>query len=274
MTVELLAVFITLATAGALAGITAGLFGNGGGFVVVPALVFVFSFFDNTNKELIFVAIGTSLATIVISSTRAVIAHHSRGAVDFQILRSWSGWLTVGVIGGLVIASKADPEQLYLVFAFGVLLYAVYFLFPNLIDNLHFKPSMPTGMTRASLASSLGGFSSLLGIGGGTVTVITMVTCRRQMYEAVATASGVGLIIGLTGAVGFIFLGLGQPGLPFGSIGYVNLPALALVGIGSLTTAPIGAKWAHKLDEKNLKRFFGIYLVIVSAAMFWKSSLL
>lgn len=270
---EILILLLTLSVAGAAAGITAGLFGNGGGFVVVPALVFVFSFLENTNPDLIFVAIGTSLATIVISSARAVKAHHSRGAVDFDILRSWALWLVLGVVIGLAIASGTEGDQLYVVFAVGVFFYSLYFLFHDSVgSDASTAPDMPSGFSRASLASLLGGFSALLGIGGGTVTVITMVTCHRPIYQAVATASGVGFIIGLAGAIGFTLMGLGKTGLPYGSLGYVNIPALIIVGTMSILTAPLGARWAHSLNEKNLKRLFGVYLILVSIAMFWKST--
>ena len=132
---------------------------------------------------------------------------------------------------------------------------------------------MPKGLTRAGLVSFLGGFSSLLGIGGGTITVITMVTCGRKIYQAVATAAGVGFIIGISGAIGFVVLGLNKTGLPAGSLGYINIPALMLAGLGSMLTAPIGVKWAHNLDENKLKRFFGLYLITVSAAMFCKANI-
>lgn len=270
---ELLLLLLTLSVAGAAAGITAGLFGNGGGFVVVPALVFVFSILGDQNPDLIFVAIGTSLATIVVSSARAVRAHQRRGAVDFEVLKTWALWLVLGVFIGLIIASMTNGDRLYAIFAIGVLIYAIYFLFPDRFSNQKTPaPKMPSGLPRASLASFLGGFSALLGIGGGTVTVITMVTCQRPIYQAVATASGVGFIIGLAGAVGFAFMGLGQPSLPYGSIGYVNFPALLTVGATSILTAPLGAKWAHTLEERRLKRLFGVYLILVSIAMFWKST--
>ena len=159
MELEFLGITLLLAMAGAVAGITAGLFGNGGGFVVVPALVFVFTFQGIDSEDLIFIAIGTSLATIVISSARSR-AHHSRGAVDYDTLRSWAFWLVLGVSIGLIIASRVKADELYLLFAIGVLLYAIYFLFPKLIDGLNVKPSMPKGLTRAGLVSFLGGFSS------------------------------------------------------------------------------------------------------------------
>ena len=272
MTVQEITLFILLLSlAGLVAGITAGLFGNGGGFVVVPALLIVFPFLHSASSELMRVAVGTSLASIVISSARAVHAHSRRGAVDFKVLRDWSIWVVLGVGAGLYIASFTDSKSLVYVFAAGVLVYSIYFLFPNLFDSLKGKLSMPTGMARATLASFLGGFSSLLGIGGGTITVMTMVLCNRPAHQAVATASGVGFLIGLPGAVGFLIMGLGAPDLPMGSIGYVNIPALMAISLFSIISAPIGARWAHSLDEVHLKRLFGLYLILVSITMFAKA---
>lgn len=270
--IQTFALLICLCGAGALAGITSGLFGNGGGFVVVPALLAVFPLFIESQGELVYVAIGTSLATIVVSSARSVQAHHARGAVDFSILRDWALWLVVGVALGLWVASVSNAKYLVNVFAAGVLAYSFYFLFPNVLSQFTQGMRMPTGAARAGLASFLGGFSALLGIGGGTLTVMTMVMCNRPVHQAVATAAGVGFIIGLPGAVGFMFLGLGATELPPGSIGYVNVPALVAICALSLITAPIGAKWAHSLNEFSLKRAFGIYLILVSIAMFYKSA--
>ncbi|MFI2812245.1 MULTISPECIES: sulfite exporter TauE/SafE family protein [Microbulbifer] len=273
MSIEEVSLFILLlCLAGLIAGITAGLFGNGGGFVVVPALLAVFPFLPNSSHEIMRVAVGTSLASIVISSARAVQAHRRRGAVDFQVLRDWSLWILLGVAGGLVIASYTDSTSLVFVFAGGVLVYSIYFLFPNLFDRLNGKLSMPTGIARASLASFLGGFSSLLGIGGGTITVMTMVLCDRPVHQAVATASGIGFLIGLPGAIGFMLMGLGETGLPFGSVGYINIPALLAISLFSVISAPIGARMAHSMNELHLKRLFGVYLVIVSISMFAKTT--
>ncbi|QJR81637.1 sulfite exporter TauE/SafE family protein [Alteromonas pelagimontana] len=274
MELELVWFVLMLCAAGAIAGITAGLFGNGGGFVVVPALLIVFPFFTPDSDELAKVAIGTSLASIVVSSMRSVKAHMLRGAVDFDVLKSWSGWIVLGVVGGLFIAHYTSSDGLKIVFAAGVLLYSIYFLFPDLVvrPGVHF--SMPTGIGRATLAFVLGGFSALLGIGGGTPTVITMVMCRRTIQQAVATAAGVGFLIGLPGALGFLIMKHSESAaFPAGTIGYVNIPALIAISIGSIMTAPIGATMAHKFSEKTLKRLFGVYLVIVSASMFYKTLL-
>jgi uncharacterized membrane protein YfcA len=271
LTQEILLFFALMSSAGALAGLTAGLFGVGGGFVIVPALMAVFPFLSGESDDLMLVAVGTSLASIVISSARAVWAHHQRGAVDFMLLRGWALWVVVGVLLGLLIANWIDGRQLVLVFAVGVLVYSIYFLFPHLFDRYQGRWSMPTGVGRAVAASGLGGFSALLGIGGGTPMVLMMVLCNRPMHQAVATASGIGFLIGLPGMVGFLIMGLGVEGLPFGSLGYINLPALAAIALFSVIVTPVGARWAHSLDGARLKQIFGIYLVVVSMAMFAKT---
>ncbi len=269
---ELVSLVMVMCLTGALAGLTAGLFGNGGGFVVVPALLAVLPFFSQAGEELIYVAIGTSLASIVVSSARSVQAHSRRGAVDFQVLRDWALWLVIGVAAGLYVASVTDGRSLFVVFAGGVLAYSFYFLFPDFFARLAHPQNLPSGAARAGLASFLGGFSALLGIGGGTITVITMVMCRRTVHQAVATAAGVGFIIALPGSIGFLILGLGVPNLPMGSVGYINLPALAAICTLSVFTAPLGARWAHRLNDAILKRMFGVYLIIVAGAMFYKAA--
>ena len=271
---EIFGLIVLLTTAGAVAGITAGLFGNGGGFAVVPALVLLFSILDIESENLIFVAVGTSLACIIFSSARALISHNKKGAVDFLVLKEWAPWLVIGVIIGIFIASYSQAEELYLIFAWGVLFYGIYFLFPKILDQTAMKQrDMPVGFARAGLVSFLGGFSALLGIAGGTITVITMSICKRPIYQAVATASGVGLIIGLVGALGFLVLGFNKTDLPFGSLGFINIPAVLIISLVSILTAPIGVEWAHNLEENKLKRLFGLYLLFVSSGMFWKASL-
>lgn len=268
---DMLLFLALLSGAGVIAGITAGLFGVGGGFVVVPALLAVFPFLTEQTDDLMMVAVGTSLATIVVSSARSVHAHAKRGAVDFQLLRDWAVWVILGVGVGLGIAAVTDSNRLILVFAVGVAIYSIYFLFPSMFDRYKGRLNLPTGPGKAMLASGLGGVSALLGIGGGTVTVLTMVLCNRPIHQAVATASGVGFLIGVPGMIGFMVMGIGAENLPVGSIGYINLPALAAIAVFSVFTAPLGARLAHSLDGAQLKQIFGLYLVIVSISMFLKA---
>ncbi|MEO1028688.1 MAG: sulfite exporter TauE/SafE family protein [Pseudomonadota bacterium] len=245
-------VAVLLAT-GAFAGFVGGLFGIGGGFVVVPALLLVFSLFNVDNTVLTHVAIGTSLATIIVTSLRSVQAHHKRGAVDLQILKDWAPWLIIGVAGGLFLARFMDGRSMKWIFSIGVFLMGLHFLFPILQNRKPIADTMPGGFVRGGLASFLGGFSALLGIGGGTIAVLTMTAYGRTIHTAVATAAGFGFIIALPGAIGFALLGFNQPDLPFGSIGYINLVAFAAITTMSFITAPLGARAAHSLDAMKLK---------------------
>ena len=275
MFADLLPIVGSMFAAGAVSGITAGMFGVGGGFVVVPALLAVFSLFGASqlasDQSYIHLAIGTSLATIIVSSMRSVQAHHKRGAVDFAVLREWAPWLVVGVFCGTYIASVVSGEALLLVFATGVLIYAVYFLASDWFDSGTIGRDVPHGVGCAALASGLGGFSALLGIGGGTPFVVTMVLCGRSVHQAVATAAGVGFIIAVPGALGFLLMGLSATNLPIGSVGFINVPALVAVSAMSILTVPVGATLAHRLNANHLKRAFGVYLLLVSILMFYRA---
>lgn len=277
MQAELIQVIGALLAAGALSGITAGLFGVGGGFVVVPALLAVFSLLDapafaQPGVSYIHVAVGTSLATIVISSIRSVQSHHAHGAVDFEVLREWTPWLVIGVLGGTCLASVVSGDALLLVFAVGVLVYSFYFLGFQWLETDAPRRDTPHGFGCAALASGLGGFSALLGIGGGTPFVVTMVLCGRSVHQAVATAAGVGFVIAVPGTLGFMLTGLSATDLPPGSIGYVNLPAFATVSAMSVLTVPVGANLAHRLDAALLKRVFGVYLLMISTLIFYRAT--
>ncbi|MEL6831099.1 MAG: sulfite exporter TauE/SafE family protein [Pseudomonadota bacterium] len=259
-----------LMAAGLVAGFVAGLFGIGGGFVIVPALLVVFTFFDVDQDVLTHVAIGTSLATIIVTSSRSVFAHNKRGAVDPQIIKDWAPWLVIGVIGGIVLAQFMDGRSLKWIFSAGVFLMGLHFIMPVLKD-MKVSDEMPKGLTRASLASFLGGFSALLGIGGGTIAILTMTMCGRPIHQAVGTAAGFGVIIAVPGAIGFAILGQGVANLPAGSIGYVNIIAVLAISAMTFITAPLGARAAHALNAPSLKRFFGVYLVATSAVVLWNS---
>ncbi len=253
--------------AGLLAGFAAGLFGIGGGFVVVPALFVVLPLLGSDATHLAHAAIGTSLATIIVTSIRSVQAHARRGAVDFDILKSWAPWIVLGVGGGILLADRVSSSGLALIFGAGVLLMALHFLFP-LLSGKQFWTEMPAGYARAGIAGGLGAFSSLLGIGGGTIAIIVMTLCGKSIHRSIATASGVGAIIALPGMIGFMIIGLHETGLPTGSVGYVNFPAAIAITSTSILTAPLGAAAAHRLNPRMLRTIFGLYLLFVSYTMF------
>jgi len=270
LTPDLLNQILVLMAAGVIAGFVAGLFGIGGGFVVVPALLLVFSFFGVDSEVLTHVAIGTSLATIIVTSSRSVHAHNKRGAVDIEIIKDWAPWLLIGVVGGIILAQYMDGRSLKWIFAIGVFLMGLHFILP-VLKNVQISDEMPKGLTLAGLASFLGGFSALLGIGGGTIAILTMTMCGRPIHQAVGTAAGFGVIIALPGAIGFALLGQGVSELPLGSIGYVNLVAAMAITAMSFITAPLGARAAHALNAPALKRVFGVYLVATSGVVLWSS---
>lgn len=269
LTGETLMFISALLAAGALAGFVAGLFGIGGGFVVVPALASVLTLLGTggDSDKIMHVAIGTSLATIIFTSMRSVQAHARRGAVDFEILKNWTPWVVSGVILGLIVARYLDGQALKITFGIGVFIMAWHFLFPVLTSRGPLSQQMPTGFVRGSLGSFLGGYCTLLGIGGGTPAVLIMTLSGQPMHRAVATAAGFGTIIAVPGTIGSILGGLGETGLPFGSIGYVNvIAALAIISM-SLITAPWGAAMAHSLNGAHLRRALGLYLLVTSSLM-------
>ena len=268
MLAEFLPFALALMAAGLAAGFLAGLFGIGGGFVVVPALAAVLTFMtDIPGDRIMHLAIGTSLATIIVTSLRSVQAHARRGAVDWEVLKSWSPFVIAGVVLGIALAGIMDGRSLRYVFAIGVILMSLHFLFPVLAKHAPVTDHMPTGSLRGALGSFLGGFSALLGIGGGTPAVLIMTLSGRPIHQAVATAAGFGTLIAVPGAIGAILIGWNQPDLPFGSLGYVNVIAFLGITAMSILTAPLGASIAHRLDSAKLRRVFGLYLVLTGGLM-------
>lgn len=256
-----------LLAAGLFAGFCAGMFGIGGGFVVVPAMLLILPLLGGMKSEYAHVAVGTSAATIIFASLRSVTAHAKRGAVDFGILRQWAPWLIIGDGLGVVLAGHVDGHGLLLIFAVGVLLMSVNFLVPRL-SRIVISQEMPSGIGLVALAGGLGTFSSLLGIGGGTIAITVMTWCSRTIHRSIATASGIGTLIAIPTAIGFAIIGFTRPGLPWGSIGYINIPATVAISSMSILTAPLGVAAAHKLPAAPLKRVFGAYLVVISLFMF------
>jgi len=257
---------IALLIAGAGAGFGGGLFGIGGGFVVVPALVLLLPLVGAPQDQVTHIAVGTSLATIIFTSIRSVRSHALRGAVDMAVLKTWAPWVVLGTGFGTFIADRVSSETLALIFGLGVLGFAVHFLMPRVREQAVAQP-MPGGAARIGLAGGLGLLSALLGIGGGTITTVVMTLRGAPIHRAIGTASGMGAIIALPGTLGFMIIGFDEPSLPWGSIGYVNLPAAMVIVVTSVLMAPVGVAAAHRLSPKLLRMIFGIYLVVVGVTM-------
>ncbi|MDX3909307.1 MAG: sulfite exporter TauE/SafE family protein [Sphingobium sp.] len=258
---------LSLLAAGLFAGFAAGIFGIGGGFVVVPALFIVLPLLGGTPEAIAHVAIGTSAATIIVTSIRSLLAHAKRGAVEFEILRTWAPWIILGDGVGVILAGRVDGHVLTMIFAIGVFLMSLNFLLPK-VGNKVVSQNMPSGMMRVGIAGGLGTFSALLGIGGGTIAIMVMTLCGRSIHKAIATASGIGTLIAIPSAIGFAIIGLGAKDLPWGSLGYVNIPATIAVACMSVLTAPLGVAAAHSLPAAPLKKVFGVYLIVIAIVMF------
>ncbi|AEG50250.1 protein of unknown function DUF81 [Sphingobium chlorophenolicum L-1] len=258
---------VAMLGAGLFAGFAAGIFGIGGGFVVVPALFVVLPLLGGTHEAIAHVAIGTSAATIIVTSIRSLLAHAKRGAVEFEILKTWAPWIILGDGVGVLLAGRVDGHILTMIFAVGVFLMSLNFLLPK-VGGKVISDTMPSGIARVGIAGGLGTFSALLGIGGGTIAIMVMTLCGRSIHRAIATASGIGTLIAIPSAIGFALIGLKETGLPWGSLGYVNIPATLAIASMSILTAPLGVAAAHSLPAAPLKKFFGVYLVIIAFVMF------
>lgn len=258
-----------LLIAGAAAGFAGGLFGIGGGFVVVPALMFLLPLLDVVPDQTAHVAVGTSLASIIFTSIRSTSSHARRGSVDFGLLKGWAIWVVLGTGVGTIFADLVSGASLALIFGTGVLAFAVYFLLPARQGEPLFA-ALPSGLPRAGIASALGAFSTLLGIGGGTLTTLTMTVCGTPIHRAIGTAAGMGAVIAIPATIGFILIGFGESGLGWGALGYVHLPAAAVLIATSVLFAPLGVAAAHMLSPAILRRVFGLYLTFIGVLMIAK----
>jgi uncharacterized membrane protein YfcA len=260
-----------LLVAGLFAGFAAGLFGIGGGFVVVPALVVVLPLLGGDKSEYTHVAIATSAATIIVTSIRSVTSHHKRGSVEYEILKTWGPWLVFGSAFGGLLASHINGKMLTIIFGAGVLAMSVFFVFRKL-SEIVLTDQMPGPIARIGIAGGLGLFSSLLGIGGASIAITVMTLCGRTIHRAIGTAAGIGTLIAVPSAISYMVFGFGHKGLPWGSLGYVNLPAAVTVACMSVLTAPLGVAAAHNLPSGILKRIFGLYLIGIGAWTIWKAT--
>lgn len=254
-----------LATIGAFAGVLAGLLGVGGGIVLVPAFYLLFSQLGYGGEFLMQLCLGTSLATIVVTSIRSLHAHNQRGAVDWPLLKAWSWGIAVGAVAGGFLAAALRSEVLQAVFGVLGMCVAFYLAFGKASWAL--AQSMPVGMLRAALSASLGLLSVLMGIGGGSLGVPLMSLHSVPIHTAVATAAGFGLAISLPALPGFLWLDIPAAVRPPWTIGAINLPAFAVVIAMTLITTPYGARLAHRMNARPLKRVFAAFLLLVSLNM-------
>lgn len=262
---DLLTLAAMMLLTGAVGGLLAGLLGVGGGIVIVPVLDLVLASIGIDSSVRMHVAVATSLATIIPTAISSSRAHHAKGAVDMAQLKRWSVAIFLGAIAGVLIASRVTGDVLSAVFGVVALLVAIKMLLP--LEGRHIAEAIPGGPGGQLLPFAIGGFSSMMGIGGGTLSVPTMTLFNFPIHRAVGTAALFGLLISVPATIAFIFAGWNVPGLPTGSLGYVNLIGLAVIAPVSYVVAPWGARLAHALSKRHLSILFGLFLAVVSARM-------
>lgn len=254
-----------LLVAGGVAGLIAGLLGVGGGIVMVPAMATIFGILGFDPNVYQHVAVGTSLAVIIATGSSSARAHFKRDGVMVDILKLWGPFIVTASLLGGVISRWISGDALRIIFgvvAFFVALNIVLPIQKKLMGHLQEAP-----LVHRISAFVIGLLSSLMGIGGGAFSVPTLSALGHPMHKAVGTSSALGVMLAIPGALGFVIAGWGEAGRPPLSIGYVNLPALLLIGVVASLVAPFGAALAHRLDQRMLKLVFALFLVTVGAKM-------
>lgn len=261
MAIEWFAAYLVL---GAFVGFFAGLLGVGGGGIMVPLLTTIFAAQAVPREHLVHLALGTSMAAIVITSISSLRTHHAHGAVRWDIVRGIAPGVLLGTFGGTFIASRVPTLPLAIFFACFMAYVSV-----QMILNVKPKPSrqLPGAVGLGGVGGVIGLVSALVAIGGGSLSVPFMTWCNVKMQHAIGTSAAIGLPIALAGALGYLINGWGSGNLPEWSFGYVYLPALVLISVVSSFTAPIGARLAHRLPVASLKKIFAGVLILLSAKM-------
>ena len=254
---------------GAFAGVLAGLLGVGGGIILVPAFYYAFSTLGYESPQLMQMCLATSLATIIVTSVRSVLAHNKIGAVDWDILKGWAVGIAVGAIVGVTVASSLRSIALQAIFGVLAIIVGLYMA----LGKSHWRlgQAMPMGVKGFLISPVIGFLSVLMGIGGGSFGVPTMSLFNVPIHRAVATAAGFGVIIAVPSVIGFLLVDMPEGATPPLTVGAVNLIAFGLVIAMTLITAPYGAALAHKTDATRLKRIFGAFLVLVALNMLRKA---
>ncbi len=266
--ISYLPLILGLMVAGMLGGLIAGLLGVGGGIVLVPAMALAFEILGYDADIYQHMAVGTSLAIIIATGSTSALAHYRRGAVMLDIVKLWAPFIIVASFLGGLMAKLYSGDMLRLIFAFIALFVALNMLLPiqeKLLGKLH--QSKPV---HRIIAFVVGYISALMGIGGGSFSVPSLVAFGHKIHKSVGTGAALGVLIAVPGAIGFMISGYGVVGRPEFSVGYVNIPALILIGVVASLAAPLGATLAHRLDARKLKLTFAMFLCLVSARMIYQ----
>jgi uncharacterized membrane protein YfcA len=249
---------------GILAGFLAGLLGIGGGAIMVPMLVFVFTAQQLPAEHLLHVALGTSMATIVFTSLSSMRAHHAHGAVDWAIAKALAPGMLIGSFGAALLAGLIPTRPLAMLFT--ALVFAVG---TQLLLDLKPRTTRPLPRSGGLFAAGavIGGVSSLAAAGGAFLAIPFLAWCGVSLRRAIGTASATGFPIALAGSAGYVVQGWRVAGLPPASLGYVYLPAFAVIVVMSMLAAPFGARLAHRLPVKRLRMVFALMFYALALRM-------
>jgi uncharacterized membrane protein YfcA len=264
---ELLPFVGALLVAGGIAGVLAGLFGIGGGAVLVPVFYQMLGALEVDEAIRMHLSVGTSLAIIVPTSLRSFMGHKAKGAVDMDLLKFFAISVPIGVLLATLLVAGISSGVLRAIFAFFSLVIALRLLFGR--EDWKIAPDVPRGFGKHVAGSFIGFFSTFMGIGGGVFNNTFMTLFGRPIHQAVATSSGVGVLISIPGMIGYIWAGWGGLNLPPFSIGYVNVLMVLIIIPVTLMVAPVGVRLAHALSKRKLEVGFGLFLILVAARFFY-----
>lgn len=249
---------------GGLAGMFAGLLGIGGGIIIVPVLVVVFTAQGVSIDVLMHVAIGTSLATIIVTSLSSIRSHQKHQAIEWSVVRLMSVGVFSGGLLGATIAKFIPGDALKTIFSIFMFLIAGQMFFGNAAKPHRMLPRKPGLVFSGTL---IGVIAALMGVGGGSLSVPFLTWCNMNIRKAVATSAAIGFPIAVSGTLGFIVTGWSVADRPVMSLGYVNLPAFISIVIASVLSAPLGAWIAHRIPPATLKKVFAVFLLILAIKM-------
>lgn len=261
--------YLWFVLAGAFAGVCAGLFGVGGGLIIVPALVWILTAYGMPSDVVAHVAVGTALATIILTSISSMSAHHKRDGVRWDIFKNMAKGLVLGSLVGAWVATMIDGKSLQAIIGGGAVLMAIKMLFFPNKENLD-KP-LPKDYMQSLAGVVIGLMSAIFGIGGGSLTVPYLSSSGVPMKQAVGTSAACGLPIAVAGAIGFMWFGRGVVSEfdVAGTVGFVHIGAFVTISVVSFAMAKVGAKLAHVLPAQVLKRAFGCLLLVVGVQLVW-----
>ncbi|AZG74280.1 sulfite exporter TauE/SafE family protein [Shewanella livingstonensis] len=257
---SLLQVFFICLALGSVVGFLAGLLGIGGGLIIVPALLYILPSVGIGSAQITHVAIATSLASIILTSMSSAVAHHKRGNIPWELFKPIFPGIVIGSLASAFVSEQIASDDLQQAFAIFVVLMAAQMAFPFKVKT---GSSLPSFVVLFIISSLIALIAGLMGIGGGVLLVPFLSYCGLQMRQAVGFSSATGMLIAVSGTIGYIIAGFDVPNLPEGSVGFIYLPALIGIIISSILCAPIGVKAASSWPTPVLKKIFAGLLVVV-----------